>query len=271
MSKLLGLHLDTPCRIESRQRRAFGCAWQLPFQQRRTVVAQACRSFGEPDSCQAQQTTRRALLLALSGSATVLCSVPEPASAGTADQVLAGGTSRLIESSEVQSLTPTQKQIYGLNRRVQVGNRAPDNFPGFIKEGFNTTVVADGYVVTPTGLIYKDAVDGTGEFPVDGQEVVFDYTGYNESGAVIDSTYRRGAPAQTRLGIAGLIPGFEEGIKSMKVGGKRRIVVPPELGPPVGPSTFFSAKQCEVFDVELRAVRNCVRQTVGMFSNVVCS
>lgn len=44
-----------------------------------------------------------------------------------------------------------------------------------------------------------------------------------------------------------LLPaGFELGIRSMKVGGKRRIIVPPKLGPPVGPSTFFSAKQCEV-------------------------
>ncbi len=60
------------------------------------------------------------------------------------------------------------------------------------------------------------------------------------------------------------------GIKSMQVGGKRRIVVPPELGPPVGPSTFFSAKQCEVFDVQLRAVRQCRRRQVAMFSDVVC-
>ena len=56
----------------------------------------------------------------------------------------------------------------------------------------------------------------------------------------------------------------------MRPGGKRRIVVPPALGPPVGPSTFFSAKQFEVFDVELRAVKTCTRKTVGMFSSVVC-
>ena len=64
--------------------------------------------------------------------------------------------------------------------------------------------------------------------------------------------------------------GFEMGIKSMQVGGKRRIVVSPELGPPVGPSTFFSAKQCEVFDVQLRAVRQCRRRQVAMFSDVIC-
>lgn len=62
-----------------------------------------------------------------------------------------------------------------------------------------------------------------------------------------------------------MIPGFEEALKSMKPGGRRRVIVPPELGPPVGPSTFFSAKQFEVFDVELlvraapqpRGVRSC--------------
>jgi len=83
------------------------------------------------------------------------------------------------------------------------------------------------------GTMMQDYEVGGGLQPLDGQQVVFHYTAYNESGATIDSTYRKDRPAETRLGIGGMIPGFEEGIKSMKAGGKRRIVVPPELGPPV--------------------------------------
>lgn len=48
---------------------------------------------------------------------------------------------------------------------------------------------------------------GSGSSPVDGQQVVFDYTGYNESGTPIDSSYRKGRAAEVRLGINGLIPG----------------------------------------------------------------
>ena len=46
--------------------------------------------------------------------------------------------------------------------------------------------------------------------------------------------------------MAATASGFELGLRTMRVGGKRRLVVPPQLGPPTGPSTFFSAKQCEV-------------------------
>ena len=53
----------------------------------------------------------------------------------------------------------------------------------------------------------QDFEEGKGSLPQDGQQVTFDYTAYNESGARIDSTYQKGRPAQTRLGINGLIPG----------------------------------------------------------------
>ena len=177
-----------------------------------------------------------------------------------------------LETAEEDELSVTQRQALQINRRTQRQNNAPPDFPLFVREGYDMTVLASGgYQVTEDGLIYKDYVVGSGKEPRDGQQVTFDYTAYNESASVIDSSYRKGQPASTRLGIAGMIPGFEMGIKTMKPGGKRRIVVPPELGPPVGPSTFFSAKQFEVFDVELRSSKTCTRRTIGMFSDVVCT
>lgn len=57
------------------------------------------------------------------------------------------------------------------------------------------------------GVIYKDFKIGEGVEPQDGEQVTFAYTAYNESGGLIDSSYKQGRPAETRLGIQGLIPG----------------------------------------------------------------
>lgn len=182
----------------------------------------------------------------------------------------------LSDDTEVaeDELSVTERQALQINRRTQKQNLVPPDFPLFARDGYDMTIlVSNGYQVTNDGLLYKDYVVGTGPTPSDGQQVTFDYTGYNESGGVIDSSYRKGAPSSMRIGVPGstVVPGFELGVKTMAVGGKRRIVVPPELGPPVGPQTFFSAKVYEIFDVELRSSKTCVRRTVGMFSDVVCT
>ncbi|PKI45079.1 hypothetical protein CRG98_034541 [Punica granatum] len=151
-------------------------------------------------------------------------------------------------------------------------NNAPEDFPNFVREGFEVKVVtSDNYVKRDSGLIYRDFQVGQGDCPKSGQQVTFHYVGYNESGRRIDSTYLQGAPAKIRMGTNALVPGFEEGIRDMRPGGKRRIIIPPELGPPVGPSTFFSSKQFEVFDVELVSIQNCQRRTIGFYSDVVCN
>jgi FKBP-type peptidyl-prolyl cis-trans isomerase len=191
------------------------------------------------------------------------------------DTVLDGGTTTLLPTSAMADLSPSEKTALAVNRRVQAQNAAPDDgtFPVFVRQGYDIKVLADGFTTdTATGLIFKDLAlgDTSAPYPEDGQEVVFDYTAYNESGSRIDSSASKGRPARVRLGIGGLIPGFELGIRSMRPGGARRLVVPPDLGPPVGPQTFFSAKQCEVFDVQLRAVNSCRRRQVAMFSDVVC-
>ncbi|XP_010052984.3 peptidyl-prolyl cis-trans isomerase FKBP20-2, chloroplastic [Eucalyptus grandis] len=165
-----------------------------------------------------------------------------------------------------------ERRLLELNKRIQKENNAPEEFPSFIREGFEVKVVtSDNYVKRDSGLIYRDFEVGTGDCPKAGQQVTFHYIGYNESGRRIDSTYLQGSPAKIRMGTNGLVPGFEEGIQDMRPGGKRRIIIPPELGPPVGPSTFFSSKQFEVFDVELLGIKDCERRTIGFYSDVVCT
>ncbi|RCV13088.1 hypothetical protein SETIT_2G318800v2 [Setaria italica] len=184
-----------------------------------------------------------------------------------------------------------ERRLLQQNKKIQEANRAPEDFPNFIREGFQVKVVtSDNYITRDSGLMYEDIKVGTGNSPKDGQQIIFHYVGYNEAGRRIDSTYIQGSPAKIRLGNGTLVPGkyslaqyqlenialivccgFEEGIRDMKPGGKRRMIIPPELGPPVGPSTFFSAKQFEVFDVELLAVQDCQRRTIAFYSDVVCS
>ncbi|XP_010413566.1 PREDICTED: peptidyl-prolyl cis-trans isomerase FKBP20-2, chloroplastic [Camelina sativa] len=180
----------------------------------------------------------------------------------------------LFSSAKTKSKSPyDERRLLEQNKRIQRENNAPDEFPNFVREGFEVKVVAsDNYVKADSGLIYRDFNLGQGDCPKDGQQVIFHYIGYNESGRRIDSTYIQGSPARIRMGTNALVPGFEMGIHDMKPGGRRRIIIPPELGPPVGPSTFFSSKQFEVFDVELLSIQNCERRTIiGFYSDVTCT
>ncbi|GAB2232312.1 hypothetical protein Droror1_Dr00011344 [Drosera rotundifolia] len=164
-----------------------------------------------------------------------------------------------------------ERRLLEQNKQIQKANNAPIDFPNFIREGFEVKVVApEGYIKSESGLIYQDIEVGKGDCPKAGQQVTFHYTGYNESGRRIDSSYMQGSPARIRMGTNALVPGFEEGIRDMRPGGRRRIIIPPELGPPVGPSTFFSSKQFEVFDIELLSVEDCKRRTIGFYSDLVC-
>ncbi|KAK9911032.1 hypothetical protein M0R45_034958 [Rubus argutus] len=176
-------------------------------------------------------------------------------------------------SAKTKSKSPfDERRLLEQNKRIQKENNVPEDFPSFIREGFQVKVVTPvNYTTSESGLIYRDFAVGEGDCPQAGQQVMFHYVGYNESGRRIDSSYNQGSPARIRMGTNALVPGFEEGIRDMKPGGKRRIIIPPELGPPVGPSTFFSSKQFEVFDVELLSIQNCQRRTIAAFySDFVC-
>jgi peptidylprolyl isomerase len=87
---------------------------------------------------------------------------------------------------------------------------------------------------TPSGLKYEDTVAGTGASPAKGQTCVMHYTGWlwenGAKGAKFDSSLDRGRPFEFPLGLGRVIKGWDEGVASMQVGGKRTLLIPPGLG-----------------------------------------
>ena len=83
---------------------------------------------------------------------------------------------------------------------------------------------------TPSGLKYRDLVAGTGEEARIGATAVVHYTGWLTNGVKFDSSVDRGVPFEFNIGQGMVIKGWDEGVGSMKVGGRRELIIPPELG-----------------------------------------
>jgi FKBP-type peptidyl-prolyl cis-trans isomerase FkpA len=85
-------------------------------------------------------------------------------------------------------------------------------------------------VTTPSGLKYTDLTVGNGAEAKTGQTAVVHYTGWLTDGKKFDSSKDRGQPFSFPLGQGRVIKGWDEGVVGMKVGGKRELLIPPELG-----------------------------------------
>jgi peptidylprolyl isomerase len=85
-------------------------------------------------------------------------------------------------------------------------------------------------IVTPTGLKYLDLKVGEGPEATSGNVVEVHYTGRLENGTKFDSSLDRQEPYTFRLGAGEVIEGWDQGVAGMKVGGKRKLIIPPDLG-----------------------------------------
>jgi len=115
--------------------------------------------------------------------------------------------------------------------------------------------ISKNLLTTPTGLQYEDQVVGNGSCPQRGQRVSVHYTGWLTDGTKFDSSLDRGRPFEFVLGAGMVIAGWDEGVASMQIGGKRRLIIPPALAyGNRGAAGVIPPGATLVFDVELLAV-----------------
>jgi len=107
-------------------------------------------------------------------------------------------------------------------------------------------------ITTPSGLIYVDLSEGEGEAALAGQRVSVHYTGWLTDGTKFDSSKDRNDPFDFPLGAGHVIRGWDEGVQGMKVGGVRKLTIPPQLGyGERGAGGVIPPNATLVFEVEL--------------------
>jgi FKBP-type peptidyl-prolyl cis-trans isomerase FkpA len=173
--------------------------------------------------------------------------------------VLWSAPSRSPEFNRSSSESPLHRLITAVVAAglIACGGSADRNdSPG--KGGFSASLGVDTLVMTktPSGLRYQEVTPGQGKEATPGQTVSVHYTGWLPNGEKFDSSRDRDEPFGFTLGAGEVIAGWDEGVAGMKVGGRRKLVVPPELAygtagapPDIPPGATL------VFDVELLDVR----------------
>ncbi|MGD1853241.1 MAG: FKBP-type peptidyl-prolyl cis-trans isomerase [Leptolyngbyaceae cyanobacterium] len=118
-----------------------------------------------------------------------------------------------------------------------------------------TPDMTDSMTTTDSGLMYEDLEVGTGALPTAGQAVTVHYTGTLENGDKFDSSRDRNRPFSFTIGVGQVIKGWDEGVSTMRVGGRRKLVIPPDLGYGTrGAGGVIPPNATLVFDVELLRV-----------------
>ena len=124
----------------------------------------------------------------------------------------------------------------GSKQNTAIAAQLTQTPPAPITVSENNTLIASNtmsdanVVTTPSKLKYIELKEGTGATPQPGQTIDVHYVGTLEDGTKFDSSRDRGQPFSFKIGAGQVIKGWDEGLSTMKVGGKRQLIIPAELG-----------------------------------------